>query len=144
MPKKKKPERIEIDGKWYRLKSNGKPGVELTRNGNTMTESEFFGRIRSALRQATRFWVPAVRCIEKATKPYKGTDKRIKKVTQCASCKEWVARSKIQADHIIPCGSLRSYEDIAGFCERAFTEGEDNYQPLCKPCHILKTKEERK
>jgi hypothetical protein len=146
MPKKirkKKPERIEIDGKWYRLKSNGKPGVELTRNGNTMTESEFFGRIRSALRRATRFWVPAVRAIEKATKPYNGPDKRVKKVTQCVACGDWVARSKIQADHITPCGSLRSFADIAGFCERAFVEGEESFQPMCKTCHTQKSKEER-
>lgn len=141
--KKKKPGRIEIDGKWYRLRSNGKPGVELTRNGNTMTESEFFSRIRSALRQAMRFWVPAVQAVEAVTRPYTGPDKRIKKVTQCAECKEWVARSKIEADHITPCGSLKDFEDIKPFCIRGFKEGVENFQALCKPCHTKKSTAER-
>lgn len=142
--RKKKPGRIEIDGKWYRLKASGKPGVELTRNGNTLSESEFFGRIRSAIRSASAFWEPAKRVMEAATRPYTGTDKRIKKETLCAVCNNWVARSKAEADHIIPLGSLRSYDDVPGFCERAFVEESEGFQAVCKKCHVKKSTEERR
>lgn len=135
---KKKKVRIEKDGEWFRVTATGRIGVELTHNGNTMTKSEFFGRIRSALRQATKFWVPAMRALEQASRPYTGKDKRIKKVYECALCGVLGSRTAVHVDHVIPCGALKSFEDIAEFCRRAFAENTGDYQVLCKPCNYTK------
>ena len=61
----------------------------------------------------------------------------------CAECKGWFQNKEIQVDHIEPAGSLNKYSDIGGFCKRLFCE-IDGMQVLCKPCHQLKTNEERK
>ena len=44
-------------------------------------------------------------------------------------------------DHIVPCGSLKSYDDLAGFAERMFCEAMGS--ALCKECHQDKTNAER-
>jgi 5-methylcytosine-specific restriction endonuclease McrA len=38
---------------------------------------------------------------------------------------------------------LKTYNDLPAFVKNLFCE-EDNLQVLCKPCHDVKTKEERK
>lgn len=48
----------------------------------------------------------------------------------------------MEVDHIIPAGSLKSYEDLPGFVERMFV-GEDKLQVVCKSCHKAKTNDER-
>ena len=52
--------------------------------------------------------------------------------------------NQVQVDHIIPAGSLRSLEDIAGFVERLAVEDVNDLQVLCKPCHLQKGKEDRR
>ena len=42
--------------------------------------------------------------------------------------------SKLEVDHIIPAGSLTSYEDIASFTERLLCD-ESNMRLVCKACH---------
>lgn len=138
--KKNKKSRVEIDGKWFRITPTGRIGVELTHNGHTMTESEFFGRIRSALRQATKFWVPALQALEQASTPYTGIDKRIKKVYACSICQVVGSRTTVHVDHIIACGSLKTFDDVGDFCRRAFAESATDYQVLCKPCNYKKGK----
>ena len=60
----------------------------------------------------------------------------------CAHCNKNHMGKDIQVDHIVPAGSLKSFEDLPGFVERLFCEPEQ-LQVLCKPCHQLKTNEER-
>lgn len=143
MTKKKERKREQReDGTWWTVPKRGR-AVQLTRCSNTLTEQEFWSRIRSVIRGGTRFWKPAIDAVEEFTRPYKGENKRIKKETQCQSCFKWVAKSSIQKDHIIPCGSLSCGDDVKGFIERAFCEKE-GFQPLCKECHNIKTQKERK
>lgn len=74
---------------------------------------------------------------------------------KCASCGRQFKKSDTQADHVIPSGSLRSFEDLSGFAERLFVEKE-GYQILCNykledkgkhggipSCHYSKTQEEK-
>ena len=61
----------------------------------------------------------------------------------CAMCNQWFVAKEVQSDHIVECGSLRCYEDLAGFVERMFV-GKEGYQTACKCCHKKKTKEARK
>lgn len=120
-----------------------KKTVEKTRANETMTEAQYFARIRSALRSGFRYWRPMTMALEKAARPYKGPNKLQKKEFQCAICKNWFKRTQVQIDHKVPCGVLRSYEDIVPFILNLTKEGIDNYQVLCKPDHLKKTKLEK-
>lgn len=113
-----------------------------TRNAGTMTESAFWGFIRSALRQKSRWWKPITECKAKARRPYSGPLKRQKYEYQCNSCKKWYPEKQINVDHICPAGSLNSAQDLPGFVERLFCE-VDNLQVLCTDCHDKKTQLEK-
>ena len=106
------------------------------------SEAKFWGFIRSALRSASSRWPPKYQCLNAATRPYKGPDKRRKKERQCAHCKKWFATTQTQADHIVPAGKLSSWEDLVPFVQRMFV-GVEGFQCLCSKCHTQKTKEER-
>lgn len=113
----------------------------LTRNAGTLTETEYFSKIRSALRNAFRYWKPMMLALEKASRPSQSSNKRIKKEYQCAKCLKWRKRADIQIDHIEECGSLRVYEDIVPFIKRLTKEDINCYQLLCADtCHKIKTK----
>ena len=109
------------------------------RCAETMTESQYFSKIRSALRNAFRYWKPMQLALEKASRPSQSKNKRLKKEFQCNKCKGWFKRDDVQIDHIVECGSLNSYEDIAIFVEKLTKEDISSYQVLCKPHHKEKT-----
>lgn len=115
--------------------------IPKTRASGTLTEAEYFGKIRSALRRAFRWWKPMVDVLEKASRAYKGSNKLQKKEYQCKSCLEWFKRREVQIDHIEECGSLRTYEDLVPFLKRLTREEPEAYQVLCRDCHKKKTKE---
>lgn len=79
-----------------------------------------------------------------ARRPYEGPEKRQKWEYQCNHCKQWFKDKDVQIDHIIPVGSLKCSEDIAGFLERLTPEDVNAFQCLCKECHAVKTAKERK
>lgn len=113
--------------------------VERTRNGGTLTESQFWSMIRSTLRRRSMYWKPIKYALDKVKRPYTGENKRRKWEYQCEECKEWYDRKGVEVDHIIPSGSLTCYEDLPGFVERLFCEEPECYQVLCKKCHKKKT-----
>lgn len=113
--------------------------VPRTRNLGTMTEVEFFGKIRSALRKAFRFWKPMNAALEKASRPNQSSNARLKNEYQCAKCGGWFARKDVEIDHIEECGSLMSLQDIPKFVERLTKEDVNAYQVLCKKDHKEKT-----
>jgi 5-methylcytosine-specific restriction endonuclease McrA len=114
-----------------------------SRNSKSMTESQFWSFIRSALRQKSRWWKPITECKMKSRRAYKGPNKRQRFEYQCNECKEWFPEKKINVDHIVPAGSLNCAADLPGFVERLFCE-IDNLQVLCSECHNVKTKNEKK
>lgn len=136
--KKKPRERVLKEGKYYT-----KRGVELTRNAQTETESEHMGKIRSALRNASKYWKPATAALQEAHRPYTGSNKRIKHEYRCAHCLKWYVRSLVEVNHVAPCGSLKAYKDVPTFLKRLFCEDVKGYNVLCKVCHQLVTKEQR-
>lgn len=132
-PKKKKVTKTKAKKK-ERIKA------PKTRNHNTWSESEFFSRIRSALRRSFRFWKPMQLALEMASRPSQSENKRLKKEYQCAKCGAWRARKEVEIDHIEECGSLNTYEDIVPFIQRLTKEEVSAYQILCKDtCHKEKT-----
>jgi len=116
-----------------------KSTVPKTRNAGTMTESQYFSRIRSILRNGFRYYKPMMIALELASRPSQSANKRLKKEYQCAFCKKWFKRSMVQIDHIEECGSLSSYEDIVPFIKRLTKENPHDYQILCKKHHKEKT-----
>ena len=115
-----------------------KRGVPLIRNAETMTESQFFSWLRSALRRLSIRWKPRTEFLKEIRRSYTGTNKKIKWEYPCKICKKWFIMKNVEVDHIVPCGSLKSFDDIGGFCDRLFIE-KDGYQLLCKECHNMKT-----
>jgi hypothetical protein len=55
-----------------------KGATPKTRNAGTMTDAAFWGFIRSALRQKSRWWKPIGEAKAKAKRSYKGPLKRQK------------------------------------------------------------------
>jgi len=102
------------------------------------TEARCRQFVRSALRSAWQRWPPKWEALRMASKPVKG--KRYKTEYQCAHCKEWFKAAEVQVDHIVPAGSDADWNK---FIEGLFV-GVDKLQVLCKPCHAIKTKKERK
>lgn len=117
--------------------------VVRTRAGATWTEARYFGFIRSALRKAWSRYPVRFQVLAAASRPYKGTDKRRKKEFQCSVCKKWHMQKGVEVDHMVPCGSLKTYADLPGFTERLLCE-VDKLRVVCKKCHQVITNEERK
>mgnify|MGYP001795965826 CR=1 FL=1 len=110
-----------------------------SRASGTLSESAFWGMIRSALRQKSRWWLPVKEAKESARRPYVGTNKRMKWEYKCAKCNKWFPDKEVEVDHIIEAGSLRNGNDLKDFIERLFCEKE-GLQILCKEvCHREKT-----
>jgi len=119
-----------------------KPRVPRTRNHETMTESAFWGSIRSALRQKSRWWKPSSEVKKLARRPYKGVNKRQKWEYKCVKCKKWHMGKDVNVDHKVPAGTLTCAKDLPGFVERLFCE-IDGLQVLCKNCHGTKTQSDK-
>lgn len=114
-----------------------------THNNNTLTESEYFSKIRSALRRGFMFWKPMMVALDNSSRKYTGDNKRIKKEYKCSGCNEWFQRKLIQIDHKIPCGSLKNFDDIVPFIKNLTQEDATSYSVFCKNCHSVKTSFER-
>ena len=126
-------------------KMRRKQKAPKTRNDGTLTEAEFFQQIRHGLRKQFRWWKPMLNALNKARRNSQNKkNPRLKYEYQCAICKKWFPRTGVQIDHKIPCGELRSYDDIVPFIKNLTREGTNSYQVLCKKDHLVKTKEEKK
>jgi len=121
-----------------------KTRVSRTRNGGTMTEAQYWGKLRSTLRRAFMFWVPMKMALDRVKRPSLSTNKRLKWEYQCEKCHSWHPRKDVEVDHTIPCGTLLSLEDIGPFIANLTQENPSAYQILCKTCHKSKTLNERK
>lgn len=108
-----------------------------------MTESQFFGFIRSALRNKFGRWKPKYDALNAARRPFRGENRRNQKWEYlCALTGKWFPLKEVEVDHIIPCGSLRCFADLPGFVQRMFVE-KDGLQVVSKVAHKIKTKSER-
>jgi 5-methylcytosine-specific restriction endonuclease McrA len=110
--------------------------------GGTWTSARYFGFIRSGLRRMSARWPVKYQVMEEARRKYTGPDKRTKWEYQCNHCNQWFKTKDIQVDHIVPAGSLKTFEDLPRFVETLFCE-RGNLQVLCTECHNVKTQEER-
>jgi 5-methylcytosine-specific restriction endonuclease McrA len=114
-----------------------KRGVK-NRAGGTLTEAQHWSKIVSALRKTWQYYPSRKIALLQVRRVVTGQRHRFE--YPCALCSEWFKEKEVQVDHIIPAGSIRT--DAQGYLDRMFCEPKD-LQVLCKPCHKLKTAEER-
>ena len=112
--------------------------VPKKRASGTMTEAQFWGKIRAALRRASMYWKPIETCKKEAKRAYTGVNKRQKFEYLCKHCLLYFSEKEISVDHTIPAGSLNNSNDLKGFVERLFCESE-GLTVLCNTCHNIKT-----
>mgnify|MGYP001826097598 CR=1 FL=1 len=113
-----------------------------TRAGGTLTEAQFWQRIRNKGRQLWLHWPVRTHVLNNnriVVTPKRG--RRHKFEYQCAHCEFYFPNKEVEVDHIIPAGSISA--DAHAWFERLLCEA-DNLQVLCKPCHRIKTAEDRK
>lgn len=117
--------------------------VGRTRAGNEWTEAGFFGWLRSGFRRMSLRWPPIVRqALERSRRKYVGPNTKQKWEYRCAECSGWFMRKRVAVDHVVPVGSLRSWDDVRGFLERLFVEA-DALRVVCVECHELRTQRDR-
>lgn len=113
--------------------------VPRTRANGEWTEAGFWGWVRSGLRSMTKRWPPIARHARNfARRKYIGSNPQQKWEYQCAVCAQWFKGREVHVDHIIPCGTLKNYNDLPEFVARLFCE-VDNLQIICETCHNIKT-----
>jgi len=105
------------------------------------TTSRFFSYLRSTMRRAFTRWPPKYECIDRSKRRIPKPTGRQRFEYQCSECKKYHARTQVEVDHIVPCGSLKSFEDLGGFAERMFVSA-NKLRVVCKPCHKRITKGE--
>jgi hypothetical protein len=109
-----------------------------------LTEQKLLQLLRSALRRASVRWPPknaakyAAR-VEQMVNPLTG---RVGWFSECAQCHSLVPEKFVQADHVVPVGSMKR-ETIGEQAVRMFPFSSSEYQILCKGCHSAKTYFER-
>ena len=115
------------------------------RNGGEWTDARFRSFVTSALRAASRRWPPKYKALKEAFVGRK-TNKKTGKLAmhyKCAKCKKHFVAADVQVDHVLPVVDPKvgfvSWDD---FINRIFCEIE-NLQVMCKPCHKVKTEEEK-
>ena len=102
------------------------------------SSAQYWSFLRSGLRSKHQRYPPRYAVLDAAKRPSESDNKRLKWEFQCNECKLWHPQKNVSVDHIIPCGSLKSYEDLPGFVQRLFV-GVAGLQVLCKKCHDAKT-----
>jgi hypothetical protein len=124
----------------------------LTRNGGQWTEARYNSFIKSAIRAAFNKWGPKWACLKAARVErgiYRCAGYGKKHHRAPASIPALVPKgnkkrqNNIFVDHIIPVGGPGDKDRWNGVIDRLYCE-IDGLQVLCKSCHDLKTKEERK
>lgn len=88
-------------------------------------------------------WKP-IQEVKKAAKvPYVGENKRRKFSYKCSKCLNNYSDKEVAVHHIVPAGSLKSFEDLGSFCKNLFIEKEGLIL-LCDSCHTLEHEELKK
>lgn len=111
-----------------------KQKVEKPFADGTMSNSAFFGMIRSALRNKSRFYYSIRVARERARVPYTGINKKRKWMYKCEVCNGLYSDKETNIHHRLECGTLASFEDLPGFVERLFCSS-DGLMCVCDSCH---------
>jgi 5-methylcytosine-specific restriction endonuclease McrA len=115
------------------------------RNGGLWTGARFHSFIVSALRAAWRRWPPRYAALKEALvgRQVNAKTGKLAMHYKCAACKKLFVAADVQVDHIEPVVDPKvGFITWEIFMDRLFCEMK-NLQVLCKPCHKLKTDQEK-
>jgi hypothetical protein len=122
------------------------------------TTAKYFSLIRTGLRGAFSRWPPkheALKAVKEVVPVMDGEEQARYKTGQragqlkyttryrCAACDNLFPIKEVETDHIVPAGSLKTYDDVVPFIQRVLCPVE-GLQVLCKTCHREKTNAERR
>jgi 5-methylcytosine-specific restriction endonuclease McrA len=110
------------------------------------TDGRIKGFITSVLRAGARRWPPKFETLADACVGQKVNWKtgRVAKHYTCNACKQEFTSKDVEVDHISPVvDPSTGFVDWDTFIARLYCPKE-NLQVICKPCHKIKSKEERK
>lgn len=110
------------------------PRTPRTRNAGEWTEARYIQHIRSAMRAAFKWWRPGLLALQAA---------KVGRQYRCAMCAGLFPRKEVERDHVVPCGPMRTLDDLPGYVARMTPEDPAAFQVLCKGCHAAKTKADR-
>ena len=119
--------------------------TDKKRNGGEWTEARFKSFVTSALRAASRRWPPKYKALKEAFvgKQVNAKTGKLAMHYKCAECKKLYVATDVQVDHIKPVvDPKKGFVSWDSFIDRMFCEIE-NLQVMCKPCHKIKTDEEK-
>lgn len=122
--------------------TKGKARTPPYENWPAWSQAKWWGYLRSILRSGYNKYPPKWAVLNEAKRAYTGNLKQQKWEYLCNGCGKYHKAKDVSVDHIIPAGSLTSYEDLVPFVQNLFCSA-DNLQVLCKSCHSAKTLEER-
>lgn len=124
------------------------PKKRVTRKHSTSerhkgwSDSQYWAFIRSGLRAKWTRYPPKWEVLRQAQRPAVGRSKQTKWEYLCAACGIYHLAKDVSVDHIVACGTLKSYDDLPLFVSRLFCKAEE-LQVLCTDCHKEKTHAER-
>ena len=98
------------------------------------TNARYWSYIRSALRRAFQRYPNKYKAL--------ANSKASKGRYACAACLKEFRTRDVSVDHVVPCGSLKEFDDVGEFVSRLFCDAE-GLQVLCHECHYIKTMSER-
>ena len=115
------------------------------RNGGEWTDARFRSFVTSALRAASRRWPVKYKALKAAFAGRQVNAKTGKLAMhyKCAKCKKLFVAADVQVDHVQPVvDPKKGFVGWDVYIDRMFCEIE-NLQVLCKPCHKIKTDQEK-
>jgi len=117
---------------------------------NWKTQSNYFTWLRGQIR---RIWADnplrkvwkkdQLRPVTMQEKIDKVFHPSTKNVGQCYLCKEWMAGSKLECDHVVGNISCVNYLTAEEFLWHCAADNPDNWALVCKPCHKIKSYSEK-
>lgn len=114
----------------------------LDDNGR-VSDKKLLSDLRGAIRQVWRFHPTKLSLLLKNTIVDNDPNTRTKWLHECSMCANLFKGSDIEVDHIKGENSLLSFEDLETFAKSIIGVGWDDLQLLCKPCHEIKSYQER-
>ena len=115
------------------------------RNGGEWSDARFRSFVTSALRAASRRWPVKYKALKAAFAGRQVNAKTGKLAMhyKCAKCKKLFVAADVQVDHVQPVvDPKKGFVGWDVYIDRMFCEIE-NLQVLCKPCHKIKTDQEK-
>jgi hypothetical protein len=120
----------------------------LTPEGSKVwkTEAQYWSWLRGALRRLwsdyplRKVWKQSqLRPVTKEEREDKLYHPSTKNVGQCSFCKEWMAGSKLECDHLIESEGCTSKETAESFLWHCGGLVAEDFRLACKPCHKVQS-----